>query len=552
MQPLDEGSPCAGFDFAHMPLRAYQRAELWQMALMEAEEYSPRPGVDLRTRFGVLGTKVGAGKTVTLCALIKSTEAVDPRERLPRHSTVGTSALVVRRAIHTPGHTVLSPCSLIIVPHGLRYQWERELEGAGVAYCTHADFQPGAAACLVTATKLAGFIAENSHVHFKRLILDEADTITIRNQPLVQTSFTWFVTATYHGLDANWRCTFAKPIFLQCFRYFAATGLSLEDMVVRSRDEWVDHCNQLPPVQANTVVCAMPAYMNVMAGPSLSASIAEMLAAGDVEGAILAMGGDAESEHNVVDVMTARIAEDVRRLEARANYLASVGSTSAAAAAREAARSKQEQLASIRTRLAKLAEGTCAICLADLAEAGSHVVTGCCSHLFCAPCLMTWRCRVNTCPMCRAPGSAFTLIRSAAEGAAAPPAAADRPKTKEQALMEIISGKPDGKFIVFSSHDRTFDALQTLMSQHGISSRVLKGPPAAFRKILTDHQQGRTKVLLMNSRFDGAGHSMQWVTDAITYHRLGQEAMAQVTGRGMRPGRTAPLCMHHLRWPCEV
>lgn len=554
MQALDANSEQSCFDFPQIPLRAYQKAELALMDKMEAGEFMPRPGVHVRTCFGILGSKVGAGKTITLCALIKSSEHVNPRQRLQQDNIFGTNLLTVRRTIQHPMNRVYSRCTLIVVPHGLQYQWEQELRSTGIDFCKHKDFRPDAVACLVTATKLASFYAEHSHIHFKRLILDEADTIVIRCQPDVHASFIWFVSATYQTIDSSWRLTGARPIYFKCFRYYGATNLELNDVTVRSHSLWIDECNNLPPIQVSTIMCITPAYMNVVIGSSsLSASITEMLTAGDAEGAILAMGGDALTEHNIVDVISARLSKDIQRLQARATYFDQIGSTGAANQTRDSIRSKHQQLSSIQERLAKFREGTCAICLNELACAHSHVITSCCSHLFCGPCLMTWRCRVNTCPMCRANDYRFTLIKDGTttpqEAAAAPNS---RPRTKEEALVEIIDSKPDGKFIVFSSYDRTFDAIHTLLRQHGITCRVLKGTPTTFRKILADHQAGHIKVLLMNSRFDGSGHSMQWVTDAITYHRLAPECLEQVTGRGMRPGRTTPLCMHHLRWECEV
>jgi hypothetical protein len=525
------------------------------MTAMEQGEYTPRTGMHLRTRFGILGSKVGAGKTVTLCALIKSTQDDDPRDRLPRHTTYGTSTLVIRQDIASDSmsRVVVSGCSLIIVPHGLQFQWEGELKDAGIDFCRHDTFDPAKPACLVTATKLATFWAAHPHIHFKRVIIDEADTITIRRQPDLRTSFIWFVSATYHDLEAAWRLHNSRPMFYKCFRQFAALQLDLNDVTVRSQPDWVDACNNLPNIEVAIITCAMPAYMNVVLGTGLSPSIAEMLSAGDVEGAILAMGGAAQTERNIVDVVTARITEDIRRLEARAAYFDQIHSLQAAAHARQSIETKVQQLASISQRLASLKEdGTCPICLEQLGlDTKQVLLASCCGHLFCGACLMAWRCRGNACPMCRSHDFSVTLIKDE-QATTQAPQRLPRPRTKDQALLDIITAKPHGKFIVFSNYDRTFDAIQHLLFEHGITCRMLKGTPAAFRKILAEHEAGRIKVLLMNSRFDGAGHSMQWVTDAITYHRLSPETLEQVTGRGMRPGRTLPLYMHHLRWPCEV
>jgi hypothetical protein len=459
----------------------------------------------------------------------------------------------VRRelAYHNP-RAVFAPCSLIIVPHGLQNQWESELRATNIDYCTNKAFRTSATACIVPATQLADFHADNPYIHFKRVIIDEADTITIRCQPDIKASFYWFVTATYTALDVPGRHTAGRPMYMKNLRYFHSTGLGLGDVTVRSNTAWVDDCMRLPPVLTETTMCAMPAYMNVVMGSSLSASITEMLSAGDVEGAILAMGGDSQTQTNLVSVLTGRMRQDMERLEARATYLEQVGSTVAAAAVRQTIQSKNGQLQAIQERLSRFKEEACAICLEELSTTGSQVVMHCCNHLFCAPCLTRWRLTKQTCPMCRACPFNFTLIRSEANN---PQPIHSRPRpmmSKEEALVHIITSRPQGRFIVFSNYDRTFATIESLMAQHRISCRVLKGTPAAFKKILADHEHGVIRVLLMNSRFDGAGHSMQWVTDAITYHKLSDDALAQVTGRGMRPGRSCPLTMHHLRWQCEV
>lgn len=536
-----------------LSLREYQAAEVMRMVGIERTEYSPRPGISIRTRFGVFGTKVGSGKTVSLCALIRHTADEDPLDLVQPDVVIGSVGMVVRRTMPQPQGITHTRCSLIVCPHGLRYQWQHELDRLGISTCSPDNLDPGKEACLVPATRLAELHRHHPLVHWKRLILDEADSIVIRSQPALSASFTWFVTASYTALGSSAHLSPCRPLFSRCFRHFDALGLTVEDVTVRASNEWVDACNQLPAIQARTVVCAMPAYMQAMLGSGLSASVAEMLAAGDVKAAILAMGGDTESEHDIVTVVLGRLERDIARLEARATYMTSIGHQGGAQSALDAISSKQHQCDGIRQRLSQFKEDTCAICMNGLADTDSSpVVTKCCSHVFCANCIVRWRCRVNSCPMCRARDFGFTLIRCVAQEGSPPPASLNHQLTKEDELLRIIDSRPDGRFIVFSNWDGTFNTLQDLLHRHHVSCRVLKGTPAAFRKILTDHEHGRTRVLLMNSRFDGAGHNMQWVTDAITFHKLHPTTEAQVIGRGMRPGRTQPLTVHHLRWECEA
>ena len=64
--------------------------------------------------------------------------------------------------------------------------------------------------------------------------------------------------------------------------------------------------------------------------------------------------------------------------------------------------------------------------------------------------------------------------------------------------------------------------------------------------MLTDFENGSTKVIMLNATNFGAGMNLQMATDVVIYHRFTSEMEEQVIGRAQRLGRTTPLNVHYL------
>lgn len=114
---------------------------------------------------------------------------------------------------------------------------------------------------------------------------------------------------------------------------------------------------------------------------------------------------------------------------------------------------------------------------------------------------------------------------------------------KLDALINIITNKKQGKFLVFSNYEDTFEAIKKKLKEEKISYGVLKN---ATGKLIDDFKNGKISVLMLNAHFFGAGMNLQFASDVVLYHRFTKEMEEQVIGRAQRIGRTEQLTVHYL------
>ena len=74
-----------------------------------------------------------------------------------------------------------------------------------------------------------------------------------------------------------------------------------------------------------------------------------------------------------------------------------------------------------------------------------------------------------------------------------------------------------------------------------------------MKKIIDNYVNGDLNILMLNSKYNGAGINLPTTTDIIIYHRLNKELEKQVVGRALRLGRPldSKLVIHNLLYPGE-
>ena len=85
-----------------------------------------------------------------------------------------------------------------------------------------------------------------------------------------------------------------------------------------------------------------------------------------------------------------------------------------------------------------------------------------------------------------------------------------------------------------------------MLEENNITYALMKGGASTRRRHIEDFRQGCTKVIFLNSNYNGAGINLQETTDLILYHDMSSSVQQQVIGRAERIGRTESLRVHHL------
>jgi len=120
-----------------------------------------------------------------------------------------------------------------------------------------------------------------------------------------------------------------------------------------------------------------------------------------------------------------------------------------------------------------------------------------------------------------------------------------KPKKKE-ALLNLITETPNGRFLVFNRYDNPFLEIEGDLLLRGFRVATVKGNKDHVSNVLKQFEKGDIKILLMNSMQAGVGMDLKSATHIVLMHVMRQEEERQIVGRAMRLGRTEPLKLVRL------
>lgn len=127
--------------------------------------------------------------------------------------------------------------------------------------------------------------------------------------------------------------------------------------------------------------------------------------------------------------------------------------------------------------------------------------------------------------------------------------------SKINVLMDIInSAGPHGKILVFATNGETIKQhIMPHLDKHGLRYYVLAGTQAQIADIIEGFKGIDVDILLVDSAAKCAGMNLQFITDVVFYHYIGNPAVCrQIVGRGQRIGRAAPLNVRSIYYDYEA
>ena len=210
----------------------------------------------------------------------------------------------------------------------------------------------------------------------------------------------------------------------------------------------------------------------------------------------------------------------------------------------------------IKSRLQNVSDAKCPVCASTV---NNPTVSPCCRNVFCLQCLlmsMEYSATKNDCPICRSKiqpnqltvvGNTTKVVKNEESTASM----VDALPTKNEKLIQLINSKPDGRFLIFSEYDGSFENVFQLLKTNNIPFTQLMGRSSTIMKTISDYEAGVYKVLLLNAKHFGSGLNLQMTSDIIIYHKMPIELEKQVIGRGQRMGRIGALNVHLLAFQQE-
>jgi len=521
------------------------------------KEKCRKMNIEIETNYGILADKVGSGKTFEIMGLIVYGQMPKERDKILSSSVYSVLKYKdTKKTIKT---------NLIIVPHNIIIQWKdtfklSTLKTHIIAKHIDVDFlefeenifenEPAIAdadfnekncieyydTIIISATMFDYYYEKFKEIKYARIIIDEIVSIKLPTNLEFNCNFLWFLTATPTGI---------KTIRRNYIRYIVSnmSDYVINNIIVKNNNEYIDESMKLPSIKQITIKCLTPKQLKMIKG-YVDNEIMTMLNAGNIQEAVIKLNCNIDTSDSILEVITKKIKKELHNKKQELEYEQKriPDDTKIHEERIKKLELKIVELESkcsgIEARVKSFKEENCPICFDELEL---PMLTPCCNNLFCVKCLTNCR----TCPMCREKINLATCL------------VIDDKQEKEKKvenklclkidnLITIIKSNPNGKFIVFSNYDKTFDNINKKLSENNIVNSRLVGSNIVINNIIKRFEKGEIKVLMLNALNYGSGINLQMASDIIIYHELDIELETQVIGRAQRLGRTTELNVYYL------
>jgi rubrerythrin len=534
--------------------------------------------ITIKTNIGILGDKVGYGKTLLSLSLIASNKLenihINPvyMKNFASYQHYNYLNISVSNNLIQKARNIINS-TLVIVPRGPVFvQWEKTVIGQtnlrmisitnmnfikynlpkfdGSNHQEIMDFFEGFDLVLIKNTTIKILMDYYSGCYviknWKRIMVDEAHDIINKIPPFMNYYYLWLITGTYND------------IFTKTGYSHYISGIkdlmninSISGIIVKNSNEFIKNSFDIPEPIEKYYLCKLPTNYHI-AKRFLSSSVLEKINANDFAGAIRELGGKNETEDNIIELVSKDLKRGLFNLEMERTFIQSQDINEEEKELKinninvkiEVQGNKIKELTE---RIKSFKENSCAICM-DVLE---NPVLLECTHLFCGKCIFNWYNNFNNrnCPNCRKSIGDFKKLTAIIDNKR------DEIKediySKEETLLKIIEKNPDGKFLVFTKIDNGFEIFKKKLNDANITFELLKGTTSQMMNILERFKNGITKIILLNTQYAGSGIEINYATDVIIFHSMGLDKQ-QAIGRAQRVGRTSRLNIHNLCYEDEM
>mgnify|MGYP000202614225 CR=1 FL=1 len=550
-----------------LPLKLHQRATIHQCILRETHNAEIKnEGETFKCNIGILGDKVGTGKSLTVLGLISQKHIVQPNQYVHTHmDTDDRNSLYQYTNISTVKKNYATNCDVLIIPHNVLNQWKTYIDtqttGLNIFYYNtrtkkeiNLEKINGLDLIIVTSTHIQDFnkYLYGREIEFNRVFIDEVDSIkNVKRLPYGR--FYWCITASFINLMYPNRSYVSSlkgcrglvrssGTLYNLFSYISKRNDGLykkiwKYILLTNDDQVINNGIQLPSYRVKIHRC-MTHILNDCLQDLLPSKIQEMIDADNIEGVVDTLNCTKVKVNGVIDLLTKpeqlkidTLHKTLREVEFK-EYADKDRKEARITQLNDEIKQIQAKIENIKTRLET--NTICGICMS---EPKGKSITPCCNQTFCISCINQWLHTTKICPFCRQ-----TLISS---DLIVPIEHTEKTKkreypTKLDKTIDIVTNSKR-KTLIFSMHDNTMNTLLNKFKEHNIRYGILKGTMATIRKTIRLFDKGIIKVLFMNAKYFGAGLNLQMATDVVLYHYMDKGLQEQCIGRAQRMGRTTSL-----------
>ena len=169
------------------------------------------------------------------------------------------------------------------------------------------------------------YTAYIKHYKFRRVIIDEADSIKLTNFYMPFSEFTWLITATFHNLNYT-----NNPIsnLISPFCNYDSYQDNLCKIVVKNDETYIEQSYSLPEYFTNFYFCEAPKQvkyaMYLKEQNLLSKENLEMINSGNFNSVVESLGGDVSSENDLIQLVTKDLKRQISNKSKEKNLIQSL------------------------------------------------------------------------------------------------------------------------------------------------------------------------------------------------------------------------------------
>ena len=536
--------------------------------------------IKIETNVGIFGDMVGYGKTLIALSLIATNNDIHINNQFTKtfNNNRNYSYLNISSENNLiPNNDFTINSTLIIVPRGPVYvQWLNMIN-------THTELKVLAIDNLNSIKKnLPKFNGTNKqdiinffnaydivliknttikilfnyyyHEHsiiinnWKRIIIDEAHDI-INSIPNIKYYYLWMISGTYQELLKKVYYSNNSIIYNNTTKELLNNEF-INLILVKNNYNFIKNSFNIPEPNEKYYLCKLAPNINIIM-TFLSESILDRINANDIAGAIKELGGKNETEDNIIDLVSKELRRDLFNKETERNYINTLDIPPEQKALKlknidADIETQKEKIKDLTERISSINTNNCSICM----ELMTNPILIECTHVFCGTCLFKWLQTNKNCPICRLSIPTADKLIAVVNKNNIQKEEVDEILSKEDTLLKIIKSKPDGRFLVFSKNENSFEKIKQNLSNSNLKYELLKGNTSHMMNVLDKFKSGEVNIILLNTQYAGSGIDISCATDIIIFHKMGSDKQ-QAVGRAQRVGRQSQLFIHNLYYEHE-
>ena len=550
-----------------------------------ADNYNVGDNDYIRTNLGIIGDKVGSGKSYVILALILENKTISNSQI----ESYGLNNIFVN--FTSPLETYKT--NLLVIPHNLYYQWKNYISNItnkeNFQYkliCRKKDLQEfildtkklnNYDLILVTDTnfKIISNLILLNNIKINRLIYDEIDSLNIPNNKKLNSNFYWFITASFTNLlfpkgygffDKKLNVYIRKASGLNNNGYitdlFTNIFYNMKEefshlLVLKNDDSYIDKSFNIPEPNQYVIQCKDP-ISTILLNGIVDKNVINCLNANNNKGAIELFNSKQKiTEENIINIVIEKFIDEIKNLDIQINAINQMTFNNDPVLnerernTRINKHNEKKQALNIKINDIKKRidnNNLCSICYEQIED---KTLVKCCSNVFCFKCINLWLCQKACCPLCKnhLKEDELFLIQENIEELENEIINYDefnKNFDKLQNLEILLKKKEEGnKYLIFSEYDISFNNIIKIFNNKYKYS-YLKGNKYVIQRTLNDYKEGDLDILLVNIHNYGSGLNLENTTDIIMFHKFDASIEQQVIGRAQRFGRKEALRIHYL------